>query len=121
MSSQVDPGAAEGGGEGGGKGGDKGGWITRLVYPEDYTIDEGGRTIACRTQMPLKLAWASALISQRIAPLPPLAADPLLATGPTTCGDRSDGGARRIASPLAMLCVAISRCYPQSRSTSRRE
>ena len=34
------------------------GWITRTVWPEDYTIEEGTRTIASRAQMPLKLAWA---------------------------------------------------------------
>ena len=37
--------------------GDKG-WLTRLVMPEDYTVEEGNRPIASRTQMPLKLAWA---------------------------------------------------------------
>jgi len=34
------------------------GWVTRAVYPEEWTVEEGGRSIASRTQVPLKLAWA---------------------------------------------------------------
>ena len=33
------------------------GWITRNIYPEEWTVEEGGRTVASRTQVPLKLAW----------------------------------------------------------------
>ena len=32
--------------------------VTRAVYPEEWTVEEGGRSIASRTQVPLKLAWA---------------------------------------------------------------
>ena len=32
------------------------GWLTRVVYPEEWTVEEGGRTVASRTQVPLKLA-----------------------------------------------------------------
>ena len=32
--------------------------VERVVGPEQWTIDEGGRRLAERTQLPLKLAWA---------------------------------------------------------------
>ena len=32
------------------------GWLTRVVYPEEWTVEEGGRTVASRTQVHLKLA-----------------------------------------------------------------
>jgi hypothetical protein len=48
VSFQVDPSLGQ----------DPRGWVTRLVYPEDFTVEEGGRVLASRTQLPLKLAWA---------------------------------------------------------------
>ena len=32
--------------------------VERVISPEQWTIDEGGKRLAERTQLPLKLAWA---------------------------------------------------------------
>ena len=32
--------------------------VEKVIGPEQWTIDEGGKTLAERTQLPLKLAWA---------------------------------------------------------------
>lgn len=58
VSFQVDPHAGESG------------WITRMVYPEDYTVDEAGKQVASRMQIPLKLAWAISIVRLRALALP---------------------------------------------------
>jgi ATP-dependent DNA helicase PIF1 len=39
------------------------GWLTKLVYPEEWTTEEAGKSVASRTQVPLKLAWAISIVS----------------------------------------------------------
>jgi ATP-dependent DNA helicase PIF1 len=48
------------------------GWLTRVVYPEEWTVEEGGRTVASRTQVPLKLAWSISIHKSQGMTIPSL-------------------------------------------------
>ena len=42
----------------GGAGAGAGNTVEQVIGPEQFTIDEGGKRLAERVQLPLKLAWA---------------------------------------------------------------